>query len=129
MAARNFAPLQALGRNYKVIAGSFAPNGSSAVDAASRKGPGWSVAFTATGKFTITFTDKWNDLVAFTCGVEMSADNVDLYAQGGAYSASAKTKVVKLKTGATNTNLAADADSRVHFIAVFSNSIVVPTKG
>jgi hypothetical protein len=40
-----------------MVAGSFAPNGSSAVSAASNKGIGWSVARTGAGTFRVTFSD------------------------------------------------------------------------
>jgi hypothetical protein len=129
MAARNYAGLQALGRKHIVIAGSFATNNTDAVSAASRFGPGWSVARSATGKFTITFRDKFDHLVSAVATAQLAADNVDLVAQVGVYTASAKTLVIKLKAAATNTDLAADADNRVNFVCVFANSATAPKRG
>jgi hypothetical protein len=128
MAARNFSGLKTLGRELIVIAGSFAPNGSSAVSATSRKGRGWSVARTDVGLFTITFTDKYVDLVSAIATAQL-ATAADIKAQIGTYTAASKTLVIRLLAVATETEVAADANNRVNFVCVFSNSSQAPVRG
>ncbi len=92
-----------------------------------------SVAFTATGKYTITLTGGYYKLRAAHATYGTSADNVDLYAQLGvvtglATSGSSVAVVVKLKTGANNTNAAAaDADNRVCVTLEFEDSSAFDT--
>lgn len=86
-----------------------------------------SVALTATGKFTVTLTGQYWKLRAGHCTYGTSADDVDLYAQLGVIanlaSSSAVTVVVKLKTGATNTDAAAaGADNRICVTLEFEDS-------
>lgn len=128
MAARNFIHTQALTRDMVCIMGSFAPNGSSAVSAASRKGLGWSVARTSAGLFTITFTDKWADLVSATATAQL-ATAADINAQVGTYTAASKTLTIRLIAVATETDVAADANDRINFICWFRNSLAKPTRG
>jgi hypothetical protein len=86
-----------------------------------------SVARSAAGKFLITFQDAYLSLVDYQVAYSTSADNVDLYAQLGAVSnlgtSTAATAVVKLKTGATNTDAAAAAaDNFISCCFVFEDS-------
>ena len=128
MAARNLAPVRALQRELIPIVGSFAPNGSSAVAASSRKGPGWSVARTSAGLFTITLTDKWNDFVSGSATAQL-ATAADINAQLGVWTAASKTITIRLIAVATETDVAADANNRVHFTLWMRNTSVVPTRG
>ncbi len=110
--------------NTRAVEFSFAPNNTSAVDQTTIKGRGVaSVTRSAAGKFTVALTDSYTSLLGGGADVRMSADNVDLYAQLGAFTAGTTAAnasiVVKLKTGATNTDLAADADSIVTVRLVF----------
>ncbi len=89
-----------------------------------------SVAFTATGKYTITLKNNFRYKRGILLGYNTAADNVDMYAQGGVVAnegtATPVTLVVKLKTGASNTNAAAaDPDNfiSVGFIAEDSNAM------
>lgn len=79
-----------------------------------------SVARSAAGKFLVTFEDAYKEVSNVQCSYSTSADNVDLYAQPGAFAnlgtSTAATFVVKLKTGATNTDAAAAATD--NFIAI-----------
>lgn len=59
MSARNNDFMQTLGRNKVTICGSFVPNGASAIDNTQNKGKGFTVAYTSTGVYTVTFTDKY----------------------------------------------------------------------
>ena len=47
--------VRAIGKGRVMVAGSFVPNGSSAIDNTKNQGKGWSVAYTSTGLYTITF--------------------------------------------------------------------------
>ncbi len=130
MAHRNLAPVRALVRELVPIVGSFAPNGSSAVAATSNKGNGWTVAWTSTGLFTVTFTDAWNALVSAHATLQLASAG-DQYAQPGTYDATAKTLIIRVidcSTGAV-ADIAADANNRINFTAWFRNSSVLPTRG
>lgn len=85
-----------------------------------------SVARTAAGKFTLTLQDAYRSLVGFHATFSSAADNVDLYAQAGAVSnlgtSTPATAVVKLKTGSTNTDVAADDDTFISVTLVFEDS-------
>ena len=59
MAERNFDKVETLGRKKRMVCGSFKPNGSSAIDTTQNVGTGWTVAYTTTGVYTVTFTDKY----------------------------------------------------------------------
>ena len=121
MASRTMFPPRSLGREYVHVAFSFAPNGTSAVDQDSIKGKGvTSVARTDVGDFTVTFDDVFADLVAAVGTVQTTGDT-DLVVRPHTYSASAKTLTLTLLAGATATDLAADADNRVHLLCVFRN--------
>lgn len=119
MAARNYAPIRALNRSTVRISGSFAPAGTGAVT--STKGKGFSVARSGVGTFTVTFTDKYNDLLSATATVQLAAA-ADTQAQVGAYSASAKTLVIRTLTAGAAADISANADNRVHFDLVFVNT-------
>jgi hypothetical protein len=111
--------------NTRVVEFSFAPNNTSAVDQTTIKGKGVaSVTRSAAGKFTCALTDSWTNLHSARADVRMSSDAVDLYAQLGAFTAGTTAAnasiVVKLKTGSTNTDIAADADTIVSVRLVFS---------
>lgn len=127
MAARNLAPVRALVRELVPITGSFAPNGSSAVDATSNKGLGWTVVRTSTGLFTITFADKWSDLVSFTTGLQLATGD-DKFLQTGAYDASARTITIRVwdVSGGAVADISANANNRISFTAWFRNSAALP---
>ena len=118
--------IMAEGRGRVVVEGSFAPNGSSAVSSASNKGVGWSVARTSAGLFTITFDGeyKYNQLDSFTAFLQLATGD-DKYAQGGTYTAPTSTAngtmTVRVwdASGAAETDVAADANNRINFVAIF----------
>lgn len=130
MAARNTTGLLSLVRDCVVIMGSFAPNGSSAVSASSRKGLGWSVARTSAGVFTITFSDKFADMVSAVATLQ-KATAADQYVQVGTYTAASKTLVINVwdVSGTAVDDIAADANNRINFVVCFRNSSVSPTRG
>lgn len=64
MAARNTDFMQTLGRNKVTVCGSFKPNGSSAIDNSLNTGKGFTVAYTNTGRYTVTFSDKYGKIMS-----------------------------------------------------------------
>lgn len=128
MAARNLAPVRALNRELVPIVGSFAPNGSSAVAATSNKGKGWSVAWTSTGLFTITFTDKWADLVSVTATLQL-ATAAARSVQIGTWTPASKTLQIRVVDGSgVVQDVSANANNRINFVAMFTNS-ALPNRG
>ncbi len=128
---RNLAPVRTLVRELVPIVGSFAPNGSSAIVASSRKGLGWSVAYTSTGLYTITFSDTFASLVSFTCDLQLAAA-ADSFLQMGTL-VNTSTPVVQIRnwdiSGAAVADIAANANNRIHFVAWLRNSAALPTYG
>jgi hypothetical protein len=102
--------IRTMGRQERLVRVKVFPNSGSAPSWTSQGGVD-DVALSAAGKFTITGLHHFARLVGFQATYVDTADNVDLYAQGGDVSnlgtTSAWTAVVKLKTGATNTNAGA----------------------
>ena len=91
-----------------------------------------SVARSAAGKFLVTLQDPYRKLRGVHATYNTAADNVDLYAQGGVVSnegtTSPVTVVVKLKTGATNTDAAAaDPDNFISVMIDFEDSAAYGT--
>lgn len=116
------------GTNEKVVRVKIFPDSSNDPSYTSQGGVA-SVARSAAGKFLVTLSDAYYSLVSFDATYSTSADNVDLYAQAGAVSnlgtTTAATAVVKLKTGATNTDAAAAADDNyISVTLVFEDSSV-----
>src|SRR5688572_11206516 len=59
MAERNFDTKEVLGRKVREISGAFKPNGAGAIDNTLNKGQGFTAAYTTTGTYTVTLTDKY----------------------------------------------------------------------
>ncbi len=109
------------------VAGSFAPNGSSALDATKVKGKGFTVAYTSTGVYTVTFLDAWYALVVALTQVQLHSA-ADTQIQVGDYTAaSGSTKgtlVLTALTGGSAADIAANAQNRIHFAIGFQNSSI-----
>jgi hypothetical protein len=124
MANRNLTRSQVLNRGEVIICGSFAPNGAGAVDAASNKGIGWSVARTGVGAFTVTLEDKWIAVLSGQAQLQLAAVAGQVAQLGATDVTSAKTvevRVVDTATGLT-ADVAADANNRIHFELRLKNS-------
>lgn len=101
------------------ISGSFLLNGASNPVAASNKGRGWSVVHTGTGVHTITYDDKFVDLISFNCTLQLAALTAR-WIQAGAFSLVASTQVVTIHDATpTVQDVAAAANNAIHFRAVF----------
>jgi hypothetical protein len=103
------------GVQERLVACKIFPNAGSAASFVSQGGVA-SVELSAAGKFLITCIGTHKALASFQATYVDTADNVDLYAQGGDVSnlgtTTPVTAVVKLKTGATNTNAGASDANR-----------------
>jgi hypothetical protein len=124
MSNREHYPLVCDSPERVVIAGSFAPNGSSAISAASNKGDrGWSVAYISTGLYRITFDDTYNDLVYFGSKLQL-ATGADQQTQEGTWTSADRTQDVRVwdASDAAVKDIAADANNRINFVAVFKNT-------
>ena len=104
-----------------MLTGSFAPNGSSAVSAASNKGKGFTVARASQGVFTITLDQAYAEFQSGQATLQHTTA-ADLEAQLGDYDATAKTLSVRVHTAGTATDVTANANSRVHFVLVLQKS-------
>jgi len=113
------------GVRRRVIVFRFFPQGSSTTPLTTAAGtlrdPGGFVANvtrTATaGKFIVTMNDPYYKVICVSPAVQLSADTTDLEAQCGDLSnentATALSFVVRLLTGTTNTDMAANANNSV----------------
>jgi hypothetical protein len=122
---------RAMGRDYVDLDCSFAPNGSSAVSAASNRGRGlYSVTRTGAGLFTLTFTDDFIALVAACATVQFTTDATDIYVQLGDFTAgtSSARPTLKLRTmtATTPTDIAANANNRIFLKLTFRKGDVTP---
>jgi hypothetical protein len=125
MAKNQTFPMSTRSAKTVSIAGSFAPNGSSAVSASSREGCGFTVARTSAGLFTITLSDKFTALISAVATVQQGTGG-DQFCQIGAVSMANKTIAIRVWdiSGAAETDIAADASNRInfHFVLLASDS-------
>lgn len=125
MAARNLDFMQTLGRNKTMICGSFVPNGAGAIDNSLNTGKGFTVAYTAAGRYTVTFSDEYGkcmsahaSLVQATRTQTVEVESID---------PQAPTMVIHSSNldGAawSNVDVTAAAGTRIHFTAHFDDSL------
>ncbi len=110
-------PIRTYGANRVLIGGSFAPNGSSAISAASNKGKGFTVARSTTGSNLITFKDHFAQVDAMVTGLGLNAGD-DKFSLGGAIHPTANTAVLNTwdVSGGALTDVAAHANNRANFL-------------
>jgi hypothetical protein len=124
MANRMFEDVMCLGKGVVVIAGSFAPNGSSAVASTSVKGKGFSVVRTSTGLFTVTLEDTYVAALSMVASIQLASGD-DKFVQVGAVDVtSAKTIEIRVWdiSGGAVADVSANANNRINFCFVLSNS-------
>ena len=121
MAEKIFFGVQALNPHVKIIAGTFKPNGSSAIDNANNKGAGWTVARTGTGKYVITLDDKYPGLLSGQVSLQHNGAG-DKKVHWGAIDIAAKTLEIFSITTASAADLAAHAQNHVHFTLILRNT-------
>lgn len=125
-AERNHDTLEILGRKKRVVAGSFAPNGSSALVAADTRvnAGAATVAYVSTGLYRITFTDAYQKLLSATATLQLASAD-DKYVQIGAFTVADKTLDIRVwdASGAGVADVAANANNRINFICVFDDAV------
>lgn len=106
-----------------IVAGSFRPNSTSAVDNTLNTGKGFTVARTTAGVYTVTLTEAAYSIVACIPSLQL-ASVTDAYIQCGAIGTGGKTVVINITTGGGTTGLdpTSDASNRVHFVLFLKNS-------
>ncbi len=106
--------MQVYGFGMILIAGSFAPDGASAIGTV--KGKGFTAAWTSTGLFTITFTRTALAVISCWCTPQAHV-TADLNLQFGDIDVvTARTAVIKnAPAGVVADFAAANAQNRVHF--------------
>lgn len=116
MADASTYPLPSLNTKSVRVAGSFAPNGSSALVATSTYGRGFTVARTSQGLFTVTLAEKYVRLRSGGLTIQKVAAGIGFVQLGAVDVSSAKTIQIRIvdELGAVQ-DLAADANNRVHF--------------
>lgn len=110
------------GKGYTVIAGSFRPNGASAVDNSLNDGTGFSVARFDVGEFRITMDETWPAyVVGPICQVEIAGvtdSSFEITAKAIAQSDDPHTfDIIHLAAG-VGAEIADAATSRIHFLIV-----------
>lgn len=123
MANRRFGKPYIYGDDRVICEGSFAPNGSSALVADDVKGIGFSVVRTSAGLFTITFDDAFPAFESAHATLQLASGG-DQIIQIGTWTASTKKLQIRVWdiSGAAVADVAADANNRIHFTAVFRNT-------
>ena len=122
MAARNFDNVQLLGKKRVLIAGSFRPNGTSAVNNALNTGIGFSVVRDDVGDFTITLEDSYVAIDSAQCSLGLAAPGDSKVNFGDIEVVTARTLILNVITGAVSADLADDVDTRIHFLLVLKNT-------
>ena len=124
MAERNFDTLETLGRKKRVISGSFKPNGSSAIDNTLNKGEGFTVAYTTTGVYTVTFADKYGACHAAHATLRQETRTQDVEV-ASCDPTSAKTMVIHgfARGGTSLADITAATNTRIDFTAVLSDRV------
>lgn len=125
MASRPTEFVRSRGKGYTVISGSFAPNGASALDSTATYGAGFTVARTSTNLFTITFDEKYYNMISANATLQL-ATAAGQFAQVGTYTAASKTLTIRVcdSAGLAGTDVAANANNRINFHCVFKNSAI-----
>ncbi len=118
--------LEVVGVGRVVVAGSFAPNGGSAISAASNRGAGFSVARAAAGQYTVTFNERFPECEAATATVQLNSAAAGAVALLGPIDLTARTMLITVFTESAGTlavsDIAANANNRINFIVIFKRS-------
>lgn len=124
MADRTVSNLGILGRHKRVVAISWAPDTMNPVTTVRTHEGQATVAYTGMGTYTVTFGEKFAQLLAAVATLQLASAD-DKFAQVGTYDASAKTLVVRVldASDAAVAEVAANANNRVNLICVFDDAV------
>lgn len=114
-----FHPLLATGNHEVILSGSFAPAGTGAPTDV--YGTGYTVVRTSAGLFTLTLTDRFIRLRAGLCQLQLATLDT-WFAQLGSIDVATNgtVQIRVIDETATVTDVAADANNRVHFCLFLS---------
>jgi len=127
MANRIFKQIRGtLDNEVVIIAGAFKPNGSSAIDETENTSNGWSVAWTSTGKYTVTLEDVYSKLLSATVSLAQETAGDQVVSVGAVDVTSAKTIEIFAWdiSGTAVADIAAASGSMIHFCFILKNSSV-----
>ncbi len=96
-----------------------------------KKGLGWAVAWTSPGLYTVTYSDGFNSLLSVKAQLQLATGD-DKLCQIGVVDLAARTFQIRVwdKGAAAVRDLAAaDANNRIHFVAMFRDSAAKPECG
>lgn len=124
------AQLKTVGADVKVIYARIFPNSTGTHTVTGQGGVVTGIDDVGAGKIRLKLAHRYHKLLNFQVSYQEAADNVDLYAQGGVVTLNDTTNndgnttaIVKLKTGATNTdNAGTDADDVINVTLTFEDS-------
>lgn len=124
------AELKTVGTDVKVIYARIFPNSTGTHTVTGQGGVVTGIDDVGAGKIRLKLAHRYYKLLNFQVSYQEAADNVDLYAQGGVVTLNDTTDnsgntsaIVKLKTGATNTdNAGTDADDVINVTLTFEDS-------
>lgn len=124
MAERNFDFLETVGRKKRLVAGSFTPNGTGAIDNTLNKGQ-FTVTYSATGVYTIQLPDKYSAALYVACSLVQGSHAQ--YVEVASVDAAAGTIVLNSFTegGTTPAAVTAAAGTSIGFVAVFDDALTV----
>jgi hypothetical protein len=113
--------MKAVKQGLVVIAGSFAPNGSSALSSASTLGAGFTVARTGVGVFTVTLSDKYT-----AChSIVPAGMGAAIFIEASAWNSSTNSFTITNldDVAGSAADVAANAANRINFIAVMQGPL------
>jgi hypothetical protein len=121
MSTNIFFDAQALNPGVKIVAGTFKPNGTGAIDNTVNSGAGWTVARTAVGKFIVTLDSVYPGLLSAQVSLQHNGAG-DKKVHWGAIDIAAKTLEIFSIATASAADLAAHAQNHVHFTLILRNT-------
>lgn len=130
MASRLFDKnLQNLLKGCVLLAGSFDPNGSSTIAASGNlpsRNAGWTVAWTSTGLYTITLSDKYLALISCWADLQLASGDDKFLQIGVVDVTSAKTIQIRCYDNSGGTislaDIAAATGNRINFGLILQNT-------
>ncbi len=127
-ANRIFHNMQSMNRGTILIAGSFQPNGSSAISLTTVNGHGFAPTRTGTGAYLVTLEDVYVDFVSIMCQLSAAALANNKVRIGSIDIASKTFEILAYQEDGDTTvsavEIANDADTWIHFQAWLKNTSV-----
>ncbi len=95
------------------------------------KGLGWSVVRTSTGLYTVTFSDGFVSLLSVKATLQLATGDDKLCQIGTLVNTSTPVVQIRIwdKSAAAVADIVADANNRIHFVAMFRDSAAKPEYG